>query len=403
VSNLGYAHGISWVDYNVDGYLDLFVANFFSTEFNQLYRNNGDGSFTLDVNAISMEASSSVMGAWGDYNNDRLPDLFVANTGYENNTLYKNLGAGRFERVDNVVSNMPGQSTGGSWGDYDNDGDLDLYVTNAGNENNFLYRNDLDAGFTAITAGAPVTDGGHSHGSAWGDYDNDGDLDLIVANDQDQNNILYNNDGKGSFEVVSWDAVEDGGMSFSTSWADYDNDGDLDLYIVNRESNKNFIYTNAFGACQAKGCVTLVGTNSNHAAIGAKVHAKANIYGEDIWQMRELSGQTGGVGAQSELKTIFGLGDAAIIDSLVIEWPSGYTQVLTDVAPGDCQVIHEDKSAEICGVAYKDENENCVYDEGETLIANRQIVVEPGGQLVYTDEEGKYAAHLGLGDFSLSL
>ena len=108
-----------------------------------------------------------------------------------------------------------------SWGDCDNDGDLDLFVANGGdtpNQNNLLYRNNGDGTFTKITAGEIVNDGGWSQGSSWGDYDNDGDLDLFVANSYgSQNNFLYRNNGDGTFtKITEGVIVNDGGESIGS-------------------------------------------------------------------------------------------------------------------------------------------------------------------------------------------
>jgi hypothetical protein len=107
-----------------------------------------------------------------------------------------------------------------------------------------LYTNNGDGTFTKVTSGAVVTDGGTSRGCAWGDYDNDGDLDLFVANGintpPDENNFLYTNNGDGTFtKVTSGDVVTDGGFSLGCAWGDYDSDGDLDLFVAN--SGNNFL------------------------------------------------------------------------------------------------------------------------------------------------------------------
>lgn len=405
VIDKGYAHGVSWVDYDNDGYLDLFVTDYFSTKFNQLYHNNGDGTFEkVNGSAPTLEANFSVSCLWGDYNNDGLIDLFVCNTSGNDNSLYKNTGNGNFLKINaGVIVNDGGNSVGASWGDYNNDGHLDLFVANAGNQNNFLYKNNGDETFTKISTGTIVNDRGHSHGSAWGDYDNDGDLDLFVSNDQDQNNALYSNNGDGSFTAITNSITQDGGQSFGAAWADYDNDGDLDLFTANHQLNKNFIYQNARGKCQNKVCVTLIGTNSNRSAIGTKIRVKANIYGEDIWQLRELSGQTGGgIGGQNELKTIIGLGDASIIDSIIIEWNSGYRQVLTDQTPDDCFTITENQGSEICGIIYYDENNNCLQDTNEIGIPNIQMVLQPGNQTAVTDSNGVYRIVAAPGQYTLT-
>jgi len=97
-----------------------------------------------------------------------------------------------------------------------------LFVANSGNQNNSLYQNNGNETFTKITTGDIVTDGGHSHGSAWADYDNDGDLDIFVSNDQDQNNFLYSNNGDGTFTSVTNNITQAKGQSFGAAWADYE-------------------------------------------------------------------------------------------------------------------------------------------------------------------------------------
>ena len=221
-----------------------------------------------------------------------------------------------------------GGSAGSSWGDYDNDGDLDLFVANSGN--NFLYTNNGGGSFTAITTGPVVTDGGISFSGSWGDYDNDGDLDLFVANSG--NNFLYANNGDGSFTAITTGVVvTSGGTSFGSSWGDYDNDGDLDLFVANFNQN-NFLYANNGNANNWIN-LRLLGTHSNVSALGAKVHIKATLSGVEMWQLSEISGQTGGgYGGQNSLNAEFGLGDATIVDSIRIEWPRGIVWDTTNVA-----------------------------------------------------------------------
>jgi len=404
VNDYGYAHGVSWADYNKDGHLDLFVASFFATQFNSLYLNNGDGTFTKATgNAVTMEASSSTCGVWGDYDNDGLIDLFVANTYGENNSLYQNKGNGNFLKINaGAIVNDGGHSVGGSWADYDNDGDLDLFVANAANENNFLYRNDGNGAFTKITTGIIVNDGGHSHGSGWADYDNDGWLDLFVANDQNQNNGLYKNNKDGTFTKIENAISQSGGMSFGAAWADYDNDGGVDLFVANRAGNEHFLYQNVKAACQAKSCITLVGTNSNQSAIGAKIYLTAMINGQTVTQMREITAQSGGgIGGQSELKSIFGLGDAGIIDQILVKWPSGYEQILTNQLVDDCLVITEENASKVCGTIFHDENENCIQDAEEKGIANQKILLTPGNHVVFTDEAGHYEAFVPVNEYDV--
>jgi len=396
----GYSHGASWADYDNDGYLDLFVAEFFGTRFNLLYHNNGDGTFTrVNDNVISTAVASSVSGVWGDYNNDGLVDLFVANTNDEANFLYKNLGNGDFEEVGTTVfGGALAKSVGGSWGDYDNDGDLDLFVSNSGGQNNNLYQNNGDGTFTSNSGSILATGGGNSHGSAWGDMDNDGDLDLAVANDQNENNFLYSNNGDGTFSVIDNEITNDGGNSFGLAWADFDVDGDIDLFIANHDDEENFLYENERGNCQNYSCMTLVGSNTNASAIGTKIE----LYANSEWQTRYVSGQTGGgISGQSEMKQIIGVGDASTIDSMVITWPSGYIQTMGPQAVDTCVVYTEPEGAEVCGVVYHDANNNCTFDQGETLIPNVPIYINPGNITVLTDENGSYTVALPVDNYTL--
>ena len=199
-----------------------------------LYQNNGDGTFIKTIAGAVVTSGGSSRGcAWGDYDNDGYIDLFVSNERGQNNFLFHNNGDGTFAKVASgkIVSDG-GYSTACAWGDYDNDGYLDLFVPN-NNETNFLYHNNRDGTFTKIATGRVVTDGGSSFGSAWGDYDNDGYLDLFVAN-QNQKNFLYHNNGDGTFtRVTSGQITTDVGYSWGAAWADYDNDGFLDLFVAN--------------------------------------------------------------------------------------------------------------------------------------------------------------------------
>jgi len=341
VSDGGMSASGSWGDYDNDGYLDLFVANW-SNQNNFLYRNNGDGTFTkiLQGDIVSDGGLSGGAASWGDYNNDSYLDLFVANTNNQSNFLYRNNRDGTFTKIKqgDIVSDG-GDNAGGSWGDYDNDGDMDLFVTNFGN--NFLYRNNGDGTFTRITTGVIANDTGSSWSSSWGDYNNDGHLDLFVSNEFNQDNFLYCNNGDGTFAKITQSViVNDGGRSAGASWSDYDKDGDLDLFVANWTEQNNFLYRNN-GNINGWINIKCVGTVSNKSAIGTKVSVKASIKGILTWQLREISSQTGFLG-QNSLNAEFGVGNASVIDSIKIEWPSGITQVLTNLSPNQFIMINEE-------------------------------------------------------------
>ncbi|WP_070137613.1 FG-GAP-like repeat-containing protein [Crocinitomix algicola] len=396
-----YSHSASWADYDRDGYLDMVISDIHPTHFNFLFRNKGDGSFEPVTGSVINETASSAVGvSWADYDNDNDPDLFIANTNGENNNLYRNDGGVFTQITEGDVVNDGGHSIGGTWGDYDNDGDLDLFVTNARDvEPNYFYENDGDGTFTKITSGVVLVNVGNSHGASWIDYDNDGDLDLIVANDQGNKNFLFANNGDKSFTKIVNAISEDESDSYGASWADYDNDGDYDLHISNHTEGTNDFFVNEKGACNNYFAVELKGCNSNFTGIGAKVSLKATILGKETWQLREISAQTGAIGGQNSLKTIFGINDASIIDSVVVQWPSGMIQVMTLQTANQTIVINEECGVKVCGQVFYDENENGVFDEEEKGIASQTISFNDEDILVYTNSDGYYQTYVNYGDY----
>jgi hypothetical protein len=379
--------GAAWADYDNDGDLDLFVTYFWlPDEPNRLYRNEGDGVFTRFLVTPVLGDYMSITAAWGDYDNDGLLDLFVSNV-LRQNFMYRNSGDGILTLIGGAITGSgAGAGHGSTWADYDNDGDLDMFVSG---EPIDMYRNNGDGTFTAITSGAPLATQAHvaadydndgfldiaaicawgnnrlwrnnspngfvsvtelenilrstgSHGAAWGDYDNDGYVDLFISNHwQGANNFLFRNNGDGTFtKVTEGPVVNDGGGSTLCAWADYDNDGYLDLFVVNgfHEPEPSFLYRNNGGPNRWL-VLRLVGVVSNRSAIGAKVRVLATIRGETFWQMREISG---GTWSQNDLRAHFGLGDAESAETVLIEWPSGVTQVLKNVAANQHLVVEED-------------------------------------------------------------
>lgn len=288
--------------------------------------------------------------AWADCNGDRFPDLFLDNNNpnqNKNNSLYLNNGDGTFTKItEGQVVSDDGSSYGCTWGDYDNSGFPDLFVSNY-NESNFLYQNSGDGTFTKITDSPVVNDATWSGGGAWADFDNDGDLDLFVGG-YDGHNRLYENDGTGVFTSIDTGVVvTDGNYIMGSAWADYDRDGDLDLFTArnNYFGGASCLYRNDGNAGHWLS-VRCIGTVSNRMAIGARVRVKAAIGGRDVWQVREVSAQTGGCNSgQSSVNASFGLGDADVVDSLVVRWPSGIVQVLTGVPINQFLTVTEQQTA----------------------------------------------------------
>ena len=252
-------HGVSLGDFDGDGLDDLYVSQPGGLP-NRLYRNNGDGSLsdaTLSAGLAVLDETS--MSLFADADGDGDQDLVLIGA---TPMLFRNSGGGQYALDPaaglDLAEDRAAMFTGAAMADYDLDGDLDLYVcaydfwqSSAGYDAptpyfdavngppNLLFRNDGQGSFREVSreAGLEPTNNRFSFAAAWGDYDNDGDPDLYVANDFGRNN-LYRNNGDGSFSDIAAEAgVEDLGAGMSAAWGDYDNDGDLDLYTANMWSS----------------------------------------------------------------------------------------------------------------------------------------------------------------------
>jgi len=336
-----------WVDVENDGDLDIYVLNFAGTNF--LYLNDGIGNFTKFNNSpIVTDNDQSIVASWGDYDNDGDLDLFKGIGGNTSNILYENSGTLNFFNANNsVISSDKFSTLGASWADIDNDGDFDLFVANFLGQNNSLYINNGDKTFTQIKTGAIVNDGGRSVGTSFGDIDNDGDLDLFIGN-YTENNFLYLNDGTPNYtftKVTAGAVVSDMGNTFGVSMCDYDNDGDIDVFACNQDNQKNFLYRND-GNSNNWINLKLAAKISNKPAIGTVIKLKCNINGQPVWQMRHVESQSG-YNSQNSLNAEFGLAESTVIDSILIKWPSGIEQVLTGVGSNQFITIEETGSTDV--------------------------------------------------------
>lgn len=276
VKDSGYGHGCAAGDYDGDGDLDLHVTNYGD---NYLYRNNGNGTFTDAAKSAGVtEPRWSTSCAFADYDLDGDLDLYVVNylelstdknpwcglkekgiRAYcepnnfpgQPDALYRNNGDGTFADVTREagVYDSNGKGLGVVWGDYDNDGDPDIYVANDSTENS-LYRNNGDGTFedVAFLTGVAVSKDGvvlNGMGTTFGDWDNDGWLDLTVTNYEKQTNTLYRNDRDGYFSDVTTSSKTGPATFPMVGWAteliDHDNDGYLDLFVANGHLHDNVV------------------------------------------------------------------------------------------------------------------------------------------------------------------
>ncbi|MEK6279448.1 MAG: VCBS repeat-containing protein [Acidobacteriota bacterium] len=256
--------GVSAMDYDNDGWYDVFFAD---GERPRLYRNRGDGTFTdATVEAGLPETMPGVnVGIFADFDNDGYKDIFLG-CFTDRSRLFKNVAASteqparrKFVEVTDtsgIVKKADGDFVVvASAADYDNDGDLDIYsgryldprrnlpttlfYTRNG-EGNRLLRNDGNFRFTDVTREAGIDETGLTLGVAWGDYDNDNDLDMYVANDFGRDALLRNN-GDGTFSDVSKESnAFDPGYGMGATWGDIDNDGDLDIYVSDVHSGQRW-------------------------------------------------------------------------------------------------------------------------------------------------------------------
>lgn len=320
-----------WADVDRDGWLDVFLVGYRSEFGNVLMRNLGGGTFEEVGETVFPAASKTGRAcAWGDPNDDGLPDLYVGNA-REPNDLFWNRGFLTFEQdqSESHAVRHVGYTYGLSWADFDGDGNQDLFVANFDTVN-VLYRNDGSGRLEPVESDPIAGEGGGaSKGHAWGDYDLDGDLDLFVANGTygpDMRNFLYVNDDGGFLRELRGAFTQHADTSAGAAWADYDGDGDLDVYVANWGSKDqvNRLYRNTSADVTNRSWIAfrLRSVSPNRFGWGAKVRVMARIGGDFRWVTR-WNIPTTGYGSQNEMMVHFGLSNAESVDSLVVRWPSG--------------------------------------------------------------------------------
>jgi tetratricopeptide (TPR) repeat protein len=355
----------SWGDYDNDGYVDLYVGNGLSRGGapNNLYRNNGDGTFTdVAVHAGVNDGIQPTIGVvWGDYDNDGWLDLYVSNYG-TGNGLYRNLGNGRFENVAieaGVVRPTKGFVT--FFFDYDNDTWLDLFVACWSDRKTdillslasgkptvtwnrpALYRNNKNGTFTDVTFEAGLARSYGTMSAIYGDINNDGWAEIYLGNggppmERFDPDHLFMNNGDGTFSEISEEAgTANIRKGHGASFADYDKDGDLDIYAPQGgaggnpgDAQRNSLYRNPGNSnhwvsfCAVGGMGRTPDGKVNRDGIGTKMTVKV---GGRTLHAHVSGGQ--GFAVTNPLQLWFGLADKTVVDTLTVLWPTGQTAVYT--------------------------------------------------------------------------
>ena len=381
-----FSSGCAFVDLDADGYLDLYVVNYvqFDPKTNPectrqgvrtyctpealqgaadvLYRNNGDGTFT-DITAEAGISGANGKGlgvVCGDIDNDGDSDIFVANDTTPN-FLYRNDSDTTIKMTEDalfagVALSEEGRAysgMGANFGDFDNDGYLDIVITNFQDQTNSLYHNAQGGFFNEVSFAKGIGEKSLRY-LAWGvdfvDFNNDGWLDLFVANGHLDDNVAEI-DPIGTYAQPNQLFLSNRGLNFAESadvaianqevsrgaaFGDIDNDGDVDIVVSNLKDAPTVLWNDSDSTTRWLR-VKLIGTHCNRDAIGARVI----VVSEDLTQMREVKSGSGYI-SQNDLRLHFGLGNATQVDTLTVRWLCGKVQTLRNIETNQVLTISEE-------------------------------------------------------------
>ena len=391
VGDPGWSSSACFLDYNADGHLDLFVVNYlvyslditylpcgedgehtychpslFEGAPDRLYRNNGDGTFTDVSQAAGVGGIGGMFHGKGlgvvsaDFNNDGAPDLYIANDDTRNDFFYNN-GDGTFSEISLLAgcaysfNGVAQAGMGVTVGDYNSDSWLDIFVTNLSYETNALYRNNGDGTFTDVIYEAHLGKESYLYvgfGTGFFDADNDGWLDLFIANGHILDNIeathdiltyrqpdqVFRNNGDGTFQEVSENAgnyFKGVAVSRGTLFGDYDNDGDIDM-LVTENNGPVTLLRNETQTQNNWIAIKTLGIISNRDGIGTRITLAADGH----TQTREVNSGSSYMSAH-DTRCYFGLGTQTTVDRLELRWQSGVVQVFENLPVNQEHVISE--------------------------------------------------------------
>ena len=388
----GFSTGAAWADYDRDGHLDLFVARYVHADLHHLpvpdahvqgyrsvilqmpdemegetdflFRNRGDGTFEDVSQKAGVGDARKLHGmgvVWGDYDNDGWPDLYVTNDG-GTDYLYHDNGDGTFAEngmLSGTATGAHGEVYGNmaaDFADFNRDGRLDLVTTRYSRQPISLYRNDqviftdvaAESGLAQATL-APV-----KWGVGFGDFDNDGWPDILIANgnfssqmDKLETEVKYreplqlfrNLDGRKFEEIADKAGLNNGPLQSrrGTAFGDINNDGNLDVVVFNAAGPPS-LFINETHNANHRVLFRLMGTKSNRMAIGARV----TVLTGKMAQIDEVRGG-GGYNSSNDTRLHFGLGQAATMDKIEVRWPSGLKQEFQNVPADAIYEINEER------------------------------------------------------------
>ena len=412
--------GAVWFDYNKDGFLDLYVVDWKGCNTNTLYKNNGNGTFLNVTKSVLIETTVDMPGYNPfpfDFNQDGWMDMYVTNDLNTANQLFINNNGSSFsENAEMYKVAIKFNDMGIAIGDYNKDGYFDFFISTIAN--NSLLTGKADKTFDEKATAMQVRKTGWSWGTTFGDFDLDGDEDLIVVNgfqnsvvDEDVNYYFENTfqNGNAYFSTANDQGLGELSVSVEVVDFDFDHDGDLDIFISNSQHNsffyENTSITNSSTLNPKKWFqLALQGTISNRDAIGTKISLKTDT---DNF-IRYYNGV--GFLGQSLKPIHFGLANATKIEELKIEWPSGQTDIYTDLELNVFGKAIENTSYQKLSIAPATKitgctdpnscnyNPNATISDGSCVYAQVSEKIN-GPQKVSFFSTSKYSYDLAQGDF----
>jgi hypothetical protein len=393
--------GASWVDYDKDGWKDLFVCSYLygqAPQYPNLLFHNDQGVFTEvgEQMGVASWANQSFQGVWTDFDQDGWKDLYVINDHEVGNEYYRNNAGSGFENLSAVNgAGVSLASMSNSVADFDRDGDFDVFVSNGGNQ--VLLQN-TNSMFENVAAELGITAFTFAWSGLWMDHDNDGWQDLYLCNTNGyangDNNFFWMNEEGEQFDEVEFESYEV--SSFVAVTGDFNNDRFADMAVYNGYPSSVHVWLNNAQSNQNSIKLNLRGEVSDFFGVGAEVRA---YIGGTVSLQQVLAGEN--YLAQNSASVIIGCGEATMIDSLVVKWPSGWCDRFFDV-PVDSDYIVEEGETFTVSVHSATNFEFCQGTMCEVDVSHMDANFQ--GTIVWSNGQEVYEAQFGdTGSYSVTV